>query len=578
VASRGRGLLSVDAGRGPDELVGTLVAGRYRLDARIGSGALGIVYRARHVLIGRELAIKVLAFDRPGSDVYRPWFLREARAANRVNHPNVAEIYDYGETDDGLVYLVMELLVGERLSDRIAAGAMGTRQSLEIVEQVASALGRAHQLGVVHRDVKPDHVFLLRRGDQSDFVKLIDFGLAHVAWERRLGPPGAVLGTPEYIAPEQARGEEPGPAADLYSLGVVLFEMLTGRLPFLLEDAADLAEAHRSQPPPDPRLLRPGLDEGAAALTLRLLEKDPARRFRDAPHLAEACRGVLVRLQSDGSPVLRGGDPQPAPAPPSFAEGSLWAVAASLLGRMAAAANPSGGCPEAVSRSVEEIWARVAELARVDGELQLLETCSENLRLRGRETAERIGLQIEELARQGSRIAREEEELADVIRRLEEERAAAVRERDAAREAAEEGDVRGVLAESHRAREEAAAAAARSERSDEAIRRAREELRRREGALRQIEARSERLRDQLERETSRLEADREAGAPRLLHLATNREVLVRRLGVVARGLREHFSRRSECRDLVCRLDELELLSDGDGRPPRPMPARGSGPV
>ena len=570
--------MSVDAGRGSDDLVGTLVAGRYRLDARIGSGALGIVYRAKHVLIGRELAIKVLALDRPGGDVYRPWFLREARAANRVNHPNVAEIYDYGETDEGLVYLVMELLVGERLSDRIAAGAMATRQSLEIVEQVASALGRAHQLGVVHRDVKPDHVFLLRRGSRSDFVKLIDFGLAHVDRESRLGPPGAVLGTPEYIAPEQARGEEPGPAADLYSLGVVLFEMLTGRLPFLSDDTAVLVDAHRSQPPPDPRLLRPGLEEGAAAITLRLLEKDPARRFRDAPHLAEACREVLVRLQSDGSPVNPGDDPQPAHDSPSFAEGSLWAMAASLLGRMAAAANPSGGCPEAVSRSVEETWARVAELARVDGELQLLEAWSENLRLRGRETAERIGLQLEELARQSSQIAREEDALGDEIRRLEEERAAAVRERDAAREAAEEGDVRGVPAESHRAREEAAAAAARSERSDEAIRRAREELRRHEGGLRQIEARTERLREQLERETSRLEADREAGAPRLLRLATDREARVRTLGVAARGLREHFSRRSECRGLVSRLDELGLLTDGEGRPARPLPGRGSGHV
>ena len=545
----------------PDPLIGTLVAGRYRFEARIGAGALSVVYRARHVLIGREFAIKVLPLALPGRDGFRAWFLREARAANRVNHPNVVEIYDSGETDEGLVYLVMELLVGERLSDRIAAGALAARDSFAIVEQVASALFRAHQLGVVHRDVKPEHVFLVERGGLSDVVKLIDFGLAHVDREGRLGPAGAVLGTPEYFAPEQARGEEAGPQADLYSLGVVLFEMLTGRLPFDSDDPSRLAECHRVVPAPDPRLFRPDLDPEAAAVTLRLLEKDPRRRYRDAHHLIEECRAILGRLGPAESGVARVPSLQGPAPPPPLAEALRWAVAISLLGRMAAAAYPGGGIPGPVGEGVATAWSLVAELARVDGELDVLEAWSENLRQRVRETTERLGRQIEELSGHGSRLVMEEDAQTREAELLEEDRVVAERELEAARIEAEERDGRGDAAGSLVALESAAAAAALHQRCVEALQRTDSQRRRREATLRHVQSRSSRLREQLDRETSRLESDRAAGRPQLLALAREREELVRSLSDTARSLREHFSRRPECRSLLVQLD---LLSGADG--------------
>lgn len=553
----------------PDPLIGTLVAGRYRFEARIGAGALSVVYRARHVLIGREFAIKVLPLGLPGRDGYRAWFLREARAANRVNHPNVVEIYDSGETDEGLVYLVMELLAGERLSDRIAAGPLAARASFAIVEQVASALSRAHQLGVVHRDVKPEHVFLVERGGQADVVKLIDFGLAHVDREGRLGPAGALLGTPEYFAPEQARGDEAGPQADLYSLGVVLFEMLTGRLPFELEDPSRLAECHRTLPAPDPRLFRTDLDPDVAAVTLRLLEKDPRRRFADAHHLIEECRAVLSRIGPVEGVVARvPSPPRSAPRLP-LAEALRWAVAASLLGRMAAVAYPGGGVPGSVGQGVATVWALVAELARIDGELDVLEAWSENLRQRIRETAERLGREIEELAGQRSRLVREEEAQSREAERLEEGRVEAERELEAARRDAEKRDGCGDAAGSLVARESAAAAAALHQRCVESLQRTGSERRRRESTLRHVASRSSRLREQLDRETSRLESDRAAGRPQLLALAREREELVASLAEAASSLREHLSRRPECRSLLAQIDLLSG-ADGTGEEVRPV--------
>ena len=553
-----------------DRLLGTLVAGRYRLEARIGAGALSVVYRARHVLIGREFAIKVLPLGLPGRDGFRAWFLREARAANLVNHPNVVEIYDSGETDEGLVYLVMELLVGERLSDRIAGGPLAARESFSIVEQVASALSRAHQLGVVHRDLKPEHVFLVERGGRSGIVKLIDFGLARVDREGRLGPAGAILGTPEYFAPEQARGEEAGPEADLYSLGIVLFEMLTGRLPFESDNPSRLAECHRSVPAPDPRLFRADLDPDAAAVTLRLLEKDPRRRYGDAHHVRDECRAVLSRLgpaESDIAGVASSA--RAAPRAP-LAEALRWAVAASLFGRMAAVAYPGAGVPAPVRGGVATAWSLVAELARIDGELDVLEAWGENLRQRVRETAERLGREIEELSAQASRLAREEAAESREEERLEEARSAAVLELDAARLEAEERDRRCDGPGSLVALESAAAAAALLQRCLEALQRLDSGRRRREVTLRNVGTRRSQLRDQLDRETSRLESDRAAGRPQLLALAREREEVVGSLAAAARTLREHFARRPECRSLLTQLDGIQSCAEEVELAPLPI--------
>src|SRR5687768_11668269 len=203
--------------RGDDPALGKVIAGRYRLEARIGEGGMGIVYRARHVLIDRVVAVKLIRPDLRGETHLRAWMLREARAANRVDHAHIIDIHDIGETDDGELYLVMEYLVGTPLSTELARGPLPLARGVDILEQMGAALTRAHDLGVVHRDLKSDNILLTQRGGRKDFVKILDFGLAALAHDPRLAPKGAVFGTPEYMSPEQARGEQAGPQSDLRS-------------------------------------------------------------------------------------------------------------------------------------------------------------------------------------------------------------------------------------------------------------------------------------------------------------------------------------------------------------------------
>src|SRR5512146_2807891 len=264
-----------------DPALNKVIAGRYRLEARIGEGGMGIVYRARHVLIDRVVAVKLIRPDLRGETHLRAWMLREARAANRVDHAHIIDIHDIGETEEGELYLVMEYLVGTALSAELARGPMPLSRGVDILEQMCAALGRAHDLGVVHRDLKSDNILLSTKGGRKDFVKILDFGLAHLAMDPRLAPKGAVFGTPEYMAPEQARGEEAGPPSDLYALGVLFFEMLTGQLPFRSNDRDTLLEMQRSAPPPKPSAIKPDTVPAAEAVVLKLLEKERRKRYQD---------------------------------------------------------------------------------------------------------------------------------------------------------------------------------------------------------------------------------------------------------------------------------------------------------
>src|SRR5712671_751111 len=252
-----------------DPALGKVIAGRYRLEARIGEGGMGIVYRARHVLIDRVVALKLIRPDLRGETHLRAWMLREARAANRVDHAHIIDIHDIGETEDGELYLVMEYLVGTPLSAELARGPTPITRGIDILEQMCAALARAHDLGVVHRDLKSDNILLTQRGGRKDYVKILDFGLAAIARDPRLAPKGAVFGTPEYMSPEQARGEEAGPQSDLYALGVLFFEMLTGQLPFRSSDRETLLEMQRTSPPPKPRATRSDVNPTAEAIVLR---------------------------------------------------------------------------------------------------------------------------------------------------------------------------------------------------------------------------------------------------------------------------------------------------------------------
>jgi len=392
-----------------DPLIGKVVAGRYRLEARLGEGGMGVVYRARHVLIDRVVALKLIRPDLKGETHLRAWMLREARAANRVDHAHIIDIHDIGETEEGDLYLVMEYLVGTPLSQELARGPMPLNRAIDILEQMCAALARAHDLGVVHRDLKSDNILLTHRGGRKDFVKILDFGLAAIARDPRLAPKGAVFGTPEYMAPEQARGEEAGPHSDLYALGVLLFEMLTGQLPFRSSDRDTLLEMQRTQVAPRPRSIRPDANPQAEGISLRLLEKDIRKRFQDAHHLQEELKALQRSLPMQAWEMEGNDAPQaPPPPPPPQSPGVIeWANRAALFSRMVSRAYPAGNAPADITNGLARSWDLAARANRLEGEVASYTRKLEALERRGRALRAEIGRKVEELAHEESRVLRE---------------------------------------------------------------------------------------------------------------------------------------------------------------------------
>ena len=279
-----------------DPLIGKTVGGRFRLISRLGSGGMSSVYLARHVLIDRLMAIKTLRRDLARDPIQRDRFLREARAVNRINHANIVEISDFGETEDGLVYLVMEYVPGDSLLKVMSEGPFPALRALDIAEQCASALSRAHQMGVIHRDLKPENIIIVQRKERRDFVKLLDFGIAKILDAPSLTGSQQIFGTPGYIAPEYIQSTEIDGRADLYSLGCILYEMVTGALPFDYEYPGDLLVKHVTEAPIKPSGRLPSVEPPVEAFILRCLEKNPDLRFRDAFHFNTELRAVRERL------------------------------------------------------------------------------------------------------------------------------------------------------------------------------------------------------------------------------------------------------------------------------------------
>jgi serine/threonine-protein kinase len=399
--------------RSDDPALGKVIAGRYRLEARIGEGGMGIVYRARHVLIDRVVAVKLIRPDLRGETHLRAWMLREARAANRVDHAHIIDIHDIGETDEGELYLVMEYLIGTPLSTELAKGPMPIHRAVDIIEQMGAALSRAHDLGVVHRDLKSDNILLTARGGRQDFVKILDFGLAALAHDPRLAPKGAVFGTPEYMSPEQARGEQAGPQSDLYALGVLFFEMLTGQLPFRANDRDALLEMQRTATAPDPTSIRSDCHPEARKIVLRLLEKDAKKRYRDGHHLLEELKRFQRSLPNATSweqKKAQGGESAqapPPPPPPKTLAVAEWAGRAGLFSRMVSRAFQAGTAPEEATRALRTLWEVAAQANTLEGEIASHTRKLEALERRGRALRAEIGRKVEELAQEESKALRE---------------------------------------------------------------------------------------------------------------------------------------------------------------------------
>jgi serine/threonine-protein kinase len=262
------------------------IVGDYELLEQIGAGGMGTVFSAVHRVIGKRAAIKVIRPELATDAAAVARFVKEARAVNQIRHPNIVDIFDLGELPSGLPYLVMEFLEGESLRARVARGPIAVDEVRRVLAAVCRALEAAHAQGVIHRDLKPDNVFLVGpRADGSGeaTVKILDFGIAKLQPGVAAGPmertaTGNVVGTPLYMPPEQARGRAVDARTDVYALGVVAYEMLVGRVPFEAEDAIEVMAMHLNRPAPDPRAARPELPAELGALVVAMMAKDPADR------------------------------------------------------------------------------------------------------------------------------------------------------------------------------------------------------------------------------------------------------------------------------------------------------------
>jgi serine/threonine protein kinase len=258
--------------------VATTLEDRYELRERIGQGGGSAVYRAIDHRLGREVAVKVLGAELASDPAFVERFRREARAAASLSHPNIVAVHDWGERD-GSYHIVMELVAGNDLKSEIRRrGPLPEAEALRIALQIASGLDAAHRRGVIHRDLKPQNVLL----DANGPVKVADFGIARVVGQTQLTRTDELFGTVHYVSPEQAEGKPADERSDLYSLGIVLFEMLTGTLPFEADTPIAVASMHLRAPPPPLRTIRPELSHQTETVVLRALEKDPARRYQSA--------------------------------------------------------------------------------------------------------------------------------------------------------------------------------------------------------------------------------------------------------------------------------------------------------
>jgi len=294
-------------------LVGTILADRYQILERIAEGGMGTVYVAEHITIHRRLAIKVLSPDLGNTPDIAQRFLREAQAASMIQHEHIVDIIDFGYTDQGQAFLAMELLEGEDLATTIEKeGRLPWPRLRRMVLQICRALNAAHEKGVIHRDMKPDNCFRIKRGGNSDFIKLLDFGIAKVMTEAttfrgkkpvaQATAAGTLLGTPEYMAPELARDGIPDARVDIYSLGVMIYELLTGTVPFRGETFMSTIALQLTQEPIPPRQRAPSADIPPAieAVVMKALAKDPEHRYQSIREMTEALVAADQRLRSTG--------------------------------------------------------------------------------------------------------------------------------------------------------------------------------------------------------------------------------------------------------------------------------------
>jgi len=346
-----------------DPYLGATIDGRYKVEAVLGEGGMGVVYRCVHTIIGKKVAMKVLRADLARDAEVTERFLNEAKAASSIGNAHIIDISDFGQFPDGAAYFVMEFLGGQPLSKLLEGGQpLSVQRIIHLARQIAEGLSAAHAANIVHRDLKPDNIFLVDRGGERDFIKILDFGIAKVSSSTegsKLTRAGAVFGTPHYMSPEQAAGSPVDHRGDIYSFGVILYELASGRLPFDADNFMGILTQHMYKAPVPIRALVPvpqDVPPGLEAIILKCLSKRPEHRYQSMQELIvefdklsaggvpDAVPEMMSRSGGFNVPVdyfKKGQMPAPVPATPSEragSGGSRWPVYAGVAGVLAAVA------------------------------------------------------------------------------------------------------------------------------------------------------------------------------------------------------------------------------------------------